>query len=297
MYESELAALQRQHALSEAARSDIETLLRRALSEHPAAPTLADPLATVFPEVAEGSGPASRGGGGRYEDLGQLGRGGMGEVRRVRDRELGRAVAMKILHPELCRRPDVLARFVEEAQATAQLQHSSVVPVHELGRLQDGRAFFTMREVRGRTLAEVIDEVHAARAFGGRAAPSGWTFRRLVAAFLRVCEAVAYAHDRGVVHRDLKPSNVMIGDHGEVLVVDWGLTKVVGAVEQAPAEVEPVITDRSQDASQATRAGMVAGTPTYMPRSRSGWSRPAARLSASAPPATSTPWVLSSTRS
>src|SRR5690606_17346235 len=113
-------------------------------------------------------------------------------------------------------------RFVEEAQCSAQLQHPGIVPVHELGRLADGRLYFTMREIRGRTLTEVIAEVHEASGDGEwRPGPSGFTFRRLVDAFHRVCEAVAYAHHRGVIHRDLKPDNVMLGEHGEVLVVDW----------------------------------------------------------------------------
>ena len=206
--------------------------------------------------------------GHRYEDLGLLGRGGMGEVRRIRDADLGRTLAMKIASPGLMKRPAALARFIEEAQVSAQLQHPGIIPVHELGTLPDGRCYFTMQEVRGRTLSEVIAEVHAASS-GDRweASPSGWTFRRLVDAFHRACEAVAYAHERGVVHRDLKPDNIMVGEHGEVLVLDWGIAKVTGrpdlAAEQGDLDV--IQTDRSQDTAQATRMGAVAGTPAYMP--------------------------------
>lgn len=185
---------------------------------------------------------------GRYEDHGLIGTGGMGEVRRVLDRDLNRLMAMKIIRADLLSRPTALARFIEEAQTNAQLEHPGIVPLHELGQLPDGRFYFTMKEVRGRTLKAVIQEVHAASP-GERwqAAPSGWTFRRLIDAFHKVCEAVAYAHSRGVVHRDLKPSNVMVGRFGEVMVMDWGLARILGSLR--PPELE-----RS-----------VSGTPSYMP--------------------------------
>ena len=199
----------------------------------------------------------------RYEDLGLIGTGASGEVRRVRDRDLNRVMAMKIVKPGLLSQPRALARFVEEAQATAQLQHPAIVPVHELGRLPDGRLYYTMKEVRGDTLSDVIRDVHAASGPAGwSASASGWTFRRVVDAFHHVCEVVAYAHDRGVIHRDLKPDHVMLGRFGEVLVVDWGLAKVFAGGE--PAD-ERVVTSRSQDASKATYTGTVAGTPAYMP--------------------------------
>jgi len=204
----------------------------------------------------------------RYVDLGLLGTGGMAEVRRVRDRDLGCTLAMKIIRADLMDHPDALARFIEEAQCSAQLQHPGIVPVHELGRLPDGRFYFTMQEVRGRRLSEVIAEVHAAsEGHQWRAAPSGWTFRSLVDTFHRVCEAVAYAHGRGVVHRDLKPANIMVGAHGEVLVLDWGLAKVRGRHDLAAStwSQDAVVTDRSQDDSLETHMGAVGGTPAYMP--------------------------------
>ncbi len=117
-------------------------------------------------------------------------------------------------------------------------------------------------------MSEVISEVHRASK-GNRWQPSatGWTFRGLIDAFHRVCEAVAYAHSRGVVHRDLKPANVLLGNHGEVQVVDWGLAKVGGRPDLAAeaGDLDPVVTDRSQDDSQATHMGAVTGTPAYMP--------------------------------
>ncbi|MCB9662957.1 MAG: SUMF1/EgtB/PvdO family nonheme iron enzyme [Alphaproteobacteria bacterium] len=177
----------------------------------------------------------------RYDEAGALGRGGMGEVVRVHDRVLGRDVAMKVAHPRLQQDPAARARFLGEARVGAQLEHPGVVPVHDLGRLPDGSAVFTMMEVTGRTLREVL------------AARDGWPVRRLVEVVRRVAETVAYAHARGVVHRDLKPDNVMLGAFGEVHVLDWGLARVV---EGGP--------DTGRDEALATRAGAIAGTPAYM---------------------------------
>ena len=196
----------------------------------------------------------------RYEDLGPIGRGATGEVHRVFDRQLGRTLAMKTVHAETMANPTALARFIAEAQATAQLQHPGIVPVHDIGVRDDGRLCFTMREVVGRTLLEVIHDLHAGT-------EGVWTFRRLIDAFHRVCEAVAYAHARGVVHRDLKPENVMVGERGEVLVLDWGLAKVRGG---AALGGEGVVTDRSRGSLHVTQAGSVAGTPAYMPPEQAG---------------------------
>jgi serine/threonine-protein kinase len=267
-------------ALPPAVVADFDTLLRQMeMQRIPVLDTLAGGTTALLldaPGWSEDDLTDDRflqGTGERYEDLGLLGAGGMGEVRRVRDRDLGRTMAMKIIRSDQLARPKVLARFIEEAQCSAQLQHPGIVPVHELGRLPDGRFYFTMAEVKGRTLSKVIAEVHgASKADRWQTGATGWTFRGLVDAFHRVCEAVAYAHSRGVVHRDLKPDNIMVGGHGEVLVVDWGLAKVGGRPDLAAeaGELDPVVTDRSQDASQATRMGAVAGTPAYMPPEQAG---------------------------
>jgi serine/threonine-protein kinase len=203
----------------------------------------------------------------RYDDLGLIGEGGMGEVRRVWDTVLHRAVAMKILKRELAEREDLVLRFVEEAQATGQLEHPGIVPVYDLGHTRDGRPYFTMKEIRGRSLLDVIEEVHLASGNDGwGTTPSGWTFQRLVDTFLAVCEAVAYAHSRGVLHRDLKPTNVMVGPFGEVAVMDWGLAKVrEAAAAILPRSPAPVVTSRSRGAKYVTVTGAVAGTPNYMP--------------------------------
>ncbi len=217
----------------------------------------------------------------RYQDLGLLGKGGMGEVRRVHDRKLGRILALKTLHLPALKHPVLMARFLEEARATAQLQHPGIVPVYDMGRLPDGRYWFTMKEVTGRTLREVIEEVHNASTVGWENTPSGWSLHRLVAALRRVCEAVAYAHGRGVVHRDLKPENVMVGANDEVLVMDWGLVRVLADSAASPA-LKPesmVSTARSQEPGHPTIEGQVQGTPAYMPpeQARGHWSQVDAR--------------------
>ncbi|MCA9541007.1 MAG: serine/threonine protein kinase, partial [Myxococcales bacterium] len=164
----------------------------------------------------------------RYEVQDEIGRGGMGEVRRVYDALLDRTVAMKVLGLPILDNPIARARFAREAGITAGLQHPGIVPVHDRGELPDGRLWYTMREVLGRTLADVIADVH--RVSGDHAwrdTPDGWNLRRLIETLLRVCEAMAYAHREGIVHRDLKPQNVMVGAFGEVQVMDWGLARLM----------------------------------------------------------------------
>jgi len=189
----------------------------------------------------------------RYEDLGPLGKGGMGEVRRVRDLALGRTLAMKLLRRELTGSGSA-SRFVAEAQVTAQLQHPGILPVHDVGRTPNGRPFYTMQEVRGQTLAAVIKAAHA------DALLEPHELRHLVGLFLKACEAVAFAHVKGVIHRDIKPQNIMVGDFGAVTVLDWGLARVEGS-----AEGEAVATVRTGDDAMATRAGYVSGTPGAPP--------------------------------
>jgi formylglycine-generating enzyme required for sulfatase activity/tRNA A-37 threonylcarbamoyl transferase component Bud32 len=190
----------------------------------------------------------------RYLALGALGHGGMGQVLRVRDRQLGRTCALKLLRRELVARPMSVARFTEEAQLAAQLQHPNLLPVYDAGRLADGRVWFTMKEVRGSTLSDEIVRAHQARSPLGEGA-----LRRLVGAFAAVCDGVGYAHARGVVHRDLKPENVMIGAHGEVVVLDWGIARLLGRVE---GDEEPEL--RVGDRAEQTRLGRIMGTPAYM---------------------------------
>ncbi|MCB9669283.1 MAG: SUMF1/EgtB/PvdO family nonheme iron enzyme [Alphaproteobacteria bacterium] len=229
------------------------TLVASSMEQLDSLPTLDEPteihvpvVDTVVPELI----------GARYERRELLGKGGMGEVWRVYDRDLRRTVALKVLHTAPSER--TWLRFEEEARVAAQLQHPGIIPVYDLGRLEDGRLWFTMKEVRGRTLEELIVQTHREWRLGRTGA---WTFRRLLEGFHRVCETMAYAHARGVVHRDIKPSNVMFGDYGEVLVLDWGLAKVLS--EAAVEDVPEGIVDSSLE-GDLTAVGVISGTPNYM---------------------------------
>ncbi len=188
---------------------------------------------------------------GRYELGEEVGRGGMGAVLRARDPHLNRELAVKVLRGG--GEPESLRRFVEEAQVCSQLQHPGIVPVHDLGRLEDGRPFFAMKLVQGRTLAELLRK---------RAQPAD-DLPRFLDIFGQVCQAVGYAHSRGVIHRDLKPSNVMVGAFGEVQVMDWGLAKVLRPHERGAAAFSAVRTVRSASGDES-REGQAMGTPAYM---------------------------------
>jgi serine/threonine-protein kinase len=182
--------------------------------------------------------------------------GGIGRVWLARDASLGRDVALKELRPERAGNPAVWGRFLKEAQVTGQLEHPGVVPIYEVGRrLEDQSPFYTMRFVRGRTLAEAVRTYHQRRT-QGEAGPL--ELRELLTAFVGVCNAVAYAHSRGVLHRDLKPSNVVLGDYGEVIVLDWGLAKLLG---QPEGDLTPLEVEAGGD---GTVQGQVLGTPAYM---------------------------------
>jgi eukaryotic-like serine/threonine-protein kinase len=182
----------------------------------------------------------------RYRDLGLLGEGGMGVVRRVYDEVLGRTVALKTLRPERTASPSAVHRFVREARATSRLQHPGIVPVHDLGVLPDGRIGFTMPEITGETLEANIRRAHD----GGLRREA---LHRLVASVARSAEAVAYAHESGCLHRDLKPANIMLGRFGEVYVLDWGLVHLGAAGDLVEGGSE-----------FATVEGAVFGTPAFM---------------------------------
>jgi serine/threonine-protein kinase len=189
---------------------------------------------------------------GRYQIREVLGRGGMGEVRLCRDDAIGREVALKTLLDTRATSAHAERRFLREARVQGQLEHPSIVPVYDLGKTDDGGLYFTMRRVRGHTLAEVVE----ALARGEPAMVASYSRRKLLEAFVRVCLAVDYAHSRGVLHRDLKPSNIMLGDFGEVYVLDWGIARLV--TEQATNA--PVVVPPSDLAGQ----GSMVGTPGYM---------------------------------
>ncbi len=188
--------------------------------------------------------------------------GGIGRVWLARDASLGRDVALKELRPERAGQPALWARFLREAQVTGQLEHPGIVPVYEVGRRPDDQApFYTMRFVRGRTLAEAARAYHERRA---RGAAGPLELRELLTAFVGVCQAVAYAHSRGVLHRDLKPQNVVLGDYGEVIVLDWGLARVTGEADGDPAAGRAPVALPGEGSRDETLAGQVLGTPAYM---------------------------------
>jgi serine/threonine protein kinase/Tfp pilus assembly protein PilF len=201
---------------------------------------------------------------GRLQLLGEIARGGMGAVLKGRDPGLGRDLAVKVLLDAHRDNPDLVRRFIEEAQIGGQLQHPGIVPIYELGAFADHRPYFAMKLVKGRTLASLLDE----------RADSEYDLPRFLSIFESVCQTIAYAHSRGVIHRDLKPSNIMVGSFGEVQVMDWGLAKVLpqgGVADDVSAgktrERDTVIaTARSggDSDSDLSKAGSVLGTPSYM---------------------------------
>ena len=210
-----------------------------------------------------------------YEVEGEIARGGMGAIMRAVDQDICREVAVKFLlnHADA----KMKARFVEEAQITGQLEHPNVVPIHQLGVHEDGRCFFSMKMVKGQSLAEILKQQNEPRA---SASGGDYTLGRLLNIFVSICNAMAYAHSREVIHRDLKPANVMVGDFGEVYVMDWGLAKVQGdhaessepdasardsAKTLAGASGSATVTTTRAAVGDLTQAGAVLGTPAYMP--------------------------------
>ena len=186
---------------------------------------------------------------GRYEIVSQIGQGGMGSVYLARDRELHRDVAIKVMRSP-APAPEADARMRREARVIARLEHPGIVPVHDIGKLEDGRVFYVMKWVRGVNLEEFC---------------SGRSPGERLRVFLKVCEAVAFAHDHGVIHRDIKPGNIMVGVFGEVLVLDWGVAKVLGDPDRADG------TDDAASGDLVTRDGAVVGTPGFMaPEQASG---------------------------
>ncbi len=176
-----------------------------------------------------------------YADRGEVARGGMGSVRRAWDEDLAREVAVKIVAPRLAEEASALQRFVDEARITGQLDHPNIVPVHRLGTLPNGSPCLVMKLVQGSTL----------KAWLASQPPPPWAPAQLdtmLAVFLKVCDAVAFAHSRGIVHRDLKPENIMVGSFGQVYVMDWGIALQLGR--------------EGEDASVHQRSPM--GTPVYM---------------------------------
>lgn len=206
----------------------------------------------------------------RVEVLGLLAEGGMARVYRGRDKRLHRDIAIKRIIDDAARRPRLARRFWAEVQITAQLDHPNIVPIYDLAPSEAGVDGYTMKLIRGRTLRELIDQ---ARADLRKTRDSSSLGRvELLELFLKVCDAVGYAHSKGVIHRDLKPSNIMVGRHGEVYVVDWGVARVLGESEEAASTPDEISEDGASSAPGAsttptarrTEAGAIIGTRTYL---------------------------------
>jgi serine/threonine-protein kinase len=222
---------------------------------------------SIFHGTGEKSSPAvllASNSGSRYELREEIARGGMGVIVRALDTELRREVAVKLLHDSLQGNLGLIRRFVQEAQIGGQLQHPGVAPVYDIGRLPDGRPFMAMKLVKGRTLEALLRSRQDARE----------DQTRFLGIFEQVCQAVAYAQSHGVIHRDLKPANVMIGEFGEIQVMDWGLAKTITREQRTSVESCGPAETSSDDTASAvtlstnageTRVGQVMGTPAYMP--------------------------------
>ncbi|MBI5513819.1 MAG: cyclic nucleotide-binding domain-containing protein [Deltaproteobacteria bacterium] len=202
----------------------------------------------------------------RFRVVDPVARGGMGSIHRVFDRELLRHVAMKVLDPSLGNNPDAMNRFVVEAQITGQLDHPNIVPVHELGRDDKGRCYFMMKLVQGRSLEAEIHDGPALPWHSGR-------LDGLLEILLKVCDALAFAHSRGVLHRDLKPHNIMVGTFGQVYLMDWGVALVkqqVCAAGAAPVSLHPAEGEAGaggpseEEPPGGSRPRALVGTPAYM---------------------------------
>ena len=178
-----------------------------------------------------------------------IGRGGMGEVHAAQDKRIGREVALKRMR-NATPSHEAVTRFLREARTQARLDHPAICPVHELGIDEEGRPYFTMKRITGTTLARLIAD--------------GGSLQRLLRAFVDVCLAIDFAHSRGVVHRDLKPANVMLGDYGEVYVLDWGVARWL--MEQTdPETFDPVSAQPAVGPDDSTKSGALLGTPGYIP--------------------------------
>ncbi len=224
------------------------------------APANPDPHATTAPSSTS---PAA---GSRFRILRPHARGGLGEVYVARDEELSREVALKEIQARHADHPENRARFVLEAEVTGALEHPGIVPVYGLGTYADGRPFYAMRFIKGDSLKDAIECFHQQDKPGRDSAEREAELRKLLRRFYDVCNALAYAHSRGVLHRDLKPGNIMLGKYGETLVVDWGLAKAQGKTEPAATTslAEVPLRPSMDSGGSATQTGSVLGTPAFM---------------------------------
>jgi hypothetical protein len=225
----------------------------------PSAASANDLYATLAPSAVSrpGSGP-------RYRILRPHAKGGLGEVFVAEDQELHREVALKEIQDRHAHNAESRARFLLEAEITGGLEHPGIVPVYGLGQYADGRPFYAMRFIRGDSLQDAINRFHQADVPGRDPGEPTLSLRQLLRRFIDVCNAIAYAHSRGVLDRDLKPGNVMLGQYGETLVVDWGLAKPLSQREHRTDGGEPTLLPHARSELGMTQMGQILGTPAYM---------------------------------
>jgi serine/threonine protein kinase len=259
-----------------------EESLRALMANHVLAPGAGSRTVSDSPALSDSvdAAPSFAGESSRYSMKHHLADGGQGVIHRVWDGQLLRTIAMKTLHsgaksgaklPATEPDPTKLAQFLEEARITAQLDHPGIVPVHEMGVDSRGENYFTMRLVKGEDFTDIIERVHAQ--------DPDWPLTRAVGVLFKVCETIAFAHDKGVLHRDLKPSNIRVGRYGEAYVMDWGLAKAQGSPDlrdrpSRKSTADPVSTIRTprkdervrgSDSPYLTTDGGIKGTLVYMP--------------------------------
>ena len=201
---------------------------------------------------------------GHYKVGREIARGGMGSILEASDTELSRTVAMKVLLLKAAATDEVSERFIREANILARLEHPNIVPIHELGTDDAGQPYYTMKMVKGKTLQDILDGICK----GEEDFVQAWPLVDLLNIFRKICDAIAFAHFHQIVHRDIKPENVMVGEFGEVLVMDWGISKLLDEPDNAearnvqPADSQPLVDGESVD---LTMDGSIMGTPHYMP--------------------------------
>ncbi len=202
----------------------------------------------------------------RFRVLRPHAQGGLGQVFVALDQEFGREVALKEMQQRFANSETSRSRFVMEAEVTGGLEHPGIVPVYGMGQYADGRPFYAMRFIRGSSLKEALERFHDPQTKQNQDATTRrLELRNLLGRLIDVCNAIEYAHSRGVLHRDLKPDNVMLGKFGETLVVDWGLAKMVGRNdEHGSGSDEPTLHAGSSGSSAPTQMGSAIGTPAYM---------------------------------
>jgi serine/threonine-protein kinase len=200
----------------------------------------------------------------RFRILRPHDKGALGEVFVAEDQELHREVALKEIQEQYADDPQARARFLLEAEITGGLEHPGIVPVYGLGKYADGRPFYAMRFIKGDNLKNAIERFHKAEGPDRDPGEKSLEFRKLLRRFQDVCNAVAYAHSRGVLHRDLKPGNIMLGQYGETLVVDWGLAKTREQEDSSVTRPERPIRPQLGSGSEPTKMGAAIGTPAYM---------------------------------